>query len=246
MIRVGIGGWTYAPWRGSFYPAGLQQARELAFAARAVSAIEINATFYRLQSAKSWAAWRDAVPDGFRFAMKGSRYVTNRKILGEAGEAIGRFLDQGLVELGDRLGPINWQLADTKRFDPDDMAAFLALLPPSHQGVRLRHVIEPRHESFRDPAFASLVRQAGVGVVIADSTDYPHFEVAAGGLRYARLQSCREAEPAGYADAALDQWAARARDWAAGGDDVFLFFIGGDKVRAPAAAQALRTRLDGA
>jgi uncharacterized protein YecE (DUF72 family) len=243
MIRVGIGGWTYAPWRGSFYPPGLQQARELAFAARAVTAIEINATFYRLQSAKSWAAWRDAVPEGFRFAMKGSRYVTNRKVLAEAGESIGRFLDQGLVELGDRLGPINWQLADTKRFDPDDLAAFLALLPRTHRGVPLAHVIEPRHESFRDPAFDALAQAAGVGVVIADSDDYPSFDVRAGGVRYARLQSCREAEPAGYADAALDHWAALARDWSAAGDEVFLFFIGGDKVRAPAAAQALLTRL---
>lgn len=244
MIRTGIGGWTFAPWRGTFYPDKLPQAQELAFAARAVTAIEINATFYRLQSAKSWAAWRDAVPDDFRFAMKGSRYVTNRKVLGEAGEAIGRFLDQGITELGDKLGPINWQLAATKRFDPDDIAAFFALLPKAHQGVPLAHVIEPRHESFRDSAFDALAAKAGVGVVLADSDDYPSFEVAAGGLRYARLQRCREGEACGYTDAELDGWAARARDWSKAGDDVFLFFIGGDKVRAPAAAQAMRGRLE--
>lgn len=244
MIRTGIGGWTFAPWRGTFYPDKLPQAQELAFAARAVTAIEINATFYRLQSAKSWAAWRDAVPENFVFAMKGSRYVTNRKVLGEAGEAIGRFLDQGIVELGDKLGPINWQLAATKRFDADDIAAFFALLPKAHRGVPLAHVIEPRHESFRDPAFEALAREAGIGVVIADSDDYPSFEVAAGGLRYARLQRCREAEACGYTDAELGSWAARARDWSAAGDEVFLFFIGGDKVRAPAAAQAMRARLE--
>lgn len=245
MIRVGIGGWTYEPWRGSFYPPKHPHARELDYASRAVTAIEINATFYRLQSAKSWTDWAARVPEGFRFALKGSRYVTNRKALGEAGEAIGRFLDQGFVELGDKLGPINWQLAATKRFDPDEIAAFLALLPKSYGGLPLAHAIEPRHESFADPAFADLARAAGVGVVYAHSDDYPCVDVDSAQFRYARLQCCREEEPAGYSPDELDAWADMARGWAAGGRDTYLFFISGAKVRAPAAAMALLERLRG-
>lgn len=243
MIRVGMGGWTYEPWRGTFYPPGHKQARELDFAARAVTAIEINATYYRLQSAKSWADWAARVPDGFRFACKGSRYVTNRKAPGEAGESMLKFVDQGLTELGDKLGPINWQLMGTKRFDPDEIRAFLALLPKAHRGVPLAHVIEPRHESFADPAFAEIARSAGVGVVYADADDYPCFDLDTAGFRYARLQRCREEEPAGYAPAKLDAWADTARGWAEDGRDAYVFFIAGAKVRAPAAAVALIERL---
>lgn len=242
-IGVGIGGWSYEPWRGTFYPPGLPQARELEYAGRQVSAIEINATFYRLQSPKSFAKWRDATPPDFKFAVKASRYCTNRKNLAEAQESIGKFLAQGLTELGDKLGPINWQLAATKRFDPDEIAAFLALLPNEHAGVPLRHAIEPRHESFDDAAFLDLAGKAGVATVVADAERYPCIEAQTAPFMYARLQRAREEVVTGYEQPELDNWADRARDWAEAGRDVFVFFINGAKVRAPAAAQALITRL---
>jgi uncharacterized protein YecE (DUF72 family) len=244
MIRVGIGGWTYEPWRGAFYPPGLPHVRELEYAAAHVTAIEINGTYYRLQSPASFAKWAKAVPQGFMFTLKSSRYCTNRANLGEAGEAAERFVRQGIVELGAKLGPILWQLMPTKRFDPDEIAAFLKLLPASEAGVTLRHAIEPRHESFRDPAFAALCREAGIAIVFADSDEHPQFDEATAGFRYARLQRAREDEPDGYAPAALDAWAARAREWSAEGD-VFVFMINGAKVRAPAAAMALIDRLGG-
>jgi uncharacterized protein YecE (DUF72 family) len=242
-IRVGIGGWTYEPWRGTFYPPGLPHARELEYAGAHLTAIEINATFYRLQKPKSFAKWRDSVPPGFVFALKGSRYCTSRKHLGEAGEGVSRFLAQGLTELGDKLGPINWQLAATKRFDPEEIAAFLALLPPAHDGIALRHAIEPRHESFRDPVFFGLARQAGVAVVLAHSDRYPRFDEQTAPFVYARLQCAREEVPTGYDAAALDGWTGKVRAWAAEGRETFVFFIGGAKLRAPAAAMALIERL---
>lgn len=238
-IRVGIGGWSFEPWRGTFYPQGLPQKRELEYAGEHLTAIEINATFYRGQSPATFAKWRDSVPEGFVFSLKASRFCTNRKALGEAWESIGKFVGQGLVELGDKLGPILWQLPATKRFDAEDIAAFLALLPSSHAGVPLRHAIEPRHESFRDPAFFALARQAKVAVVFADSETYPRFEEQTGGFTYARLQRSRADVATGYDEPALDGWAAQARAWAADGRDVFLFFIAGAKERNPAAAQAL-------
>lgn len=242
-IRVGIGGWTYPPWRGLFYPEGLPHARELEYAAARLTAIEINATFYRRQSAASFAKWRDATPDGFTFALKGSRYCTNRRALGEAGEGIANFVAQGLTELGPKLGPINWQLAATKRFDADEIAAFLALLPDSHAGVALRHAIEPRHASFADPAFLDLARGAGVAVVMADSPKYPRVDAGREPFAYLRLQDARAELANGYPDPALDAWADRARGWAKAGRDVFAFFINGAKERAPAAAEALIARL---
>ncbi|WP_404482345.1 DUF72 domain-containing protein [Novosphingobium sp. BL-52-GroH] len=244
-IRVGIGGWSYEPWRGLFYPEGLAQARELAYVGEHLTATEINATFYGRQKPASFAKWRDAVPAGFVFALKGSRYCTVRKNLAEAGESVGNFVAQGLVELGDKLGPINWQLAATKRFDADEIAAFLALLPPEHEGLALRHAIEPRHESFEDPAFFALCRKAGVAVVLADSPDYPVFEDQGAPFVYARLQNARADLEQGYPDAELDHWAARAKAWARDGREVFAFFINGAKERAPAAAMALIERVGG-
>ena len=240
-IRVGIGGWTYAPWRGTFYPEGLPQARELAYMAEQLTATEVNATFHGSQKPATFAKWRDAVPEGFVFALKGSKYCTLRKNLGEAGESVARFLGQGIVELGGALGPISWQLAATKRFDPDEIAAFFALLPESHDGLRLRHAIEPRHESFRDPVFFALARDAGVAVVLADAEKYPAFDEASGNAPfvYARLQNAAPDCVQGYDDAALDRWAERARAWAHAGRASFVFFINGAKERAPAAAQAL-------
>ncbi len=259
MIRVGIGGWTFPPWRGPFYPKGLPQKDELSFASRHVTAIEINGTFYRTQSPASFRKWREETPDGFVFALKGHRFVTNRKILGEAGEPVRHFVESGICELGDKLGPINWQLAPAKRFDRDDVAAFLALLPREAGGRPLRHAIEVRHESFRDPAFVDLARRHGVAIVFAESDDYPAIADPTADFVYARLQRSREGEEAGYPPAELDLWAERARAWAAGDvppglstaaeavpsapRDVFVFFISGEKVLNPAAAAGLITRL---
>lgn len=242
-IGVGIGGWTFEPWRGTFYPPGLPQARELEHAGKHLTALEINGTFYRSQTPASFAKWRDAVPDDFVFTIKASRFCTNRKVLAEAAESIAKFAGQGLSELGDKLGPILWQLAGTKKFEPDDIAAFLNLLPTTQDGVPLRHAIEPRHESFRDPAFFALAKAAGVAVVFAEAEDYPCFEEQTAGFSYARIQTTRADEATGYGDAELDRWAGQARAWASNGRDVFLFFIAGAKVRNPAAAQALIAKL---
>ncbi|HWW63354.1 MAG TPA: DUF72 domain-containing protein [Sphingomonadaceae bacterium] len=259
-IRVGIGGWTYEPWRGAFYPPGLPHARELAYAAERLGTIEINGTYYRLQKPETFAGWAKAVPDDFVFTVKASRFCTNRRVLAEAGEAVERFLGQGLTELGAKLGPILWQLMPTKAFDPQDFGAFLKLLPARRDGMRLRHAIEVRHESFRDPAFTSMAREANVAIVFADSSDHPQFAETTADFVYARLQDAREAEPTGYAEGELDRWADVARCWAEGGQpagfaaidgiapaekprDAFLFMINGAKVRAPAAAQALIARL---
>jgi uncharacterized protein YecE (DUF72 family) len=258
-IRTGIGGWTYEPWRGTFYPERWPQKRELEYAASRLTAIEINGTYYSSFKPQSFAGWAKTVPDGFVFSLKASRYCTNRKVLAEAGESVGRFVGQGLVELGDRLGPILWQFMPTKRFDPDDFGAFLRLLPAAEAGVPLRHAVQVRHESFGTPDFVALCRAAGVAIVFADSADYPAIADVSGDLVYARLEQASEAEPAGYPPAALDGWADTARHWAAGGSpapvpllaepapatprETFVFFINGAKVRAPHGAMALIERL---
>lgn len=242
-IRIGIGGWTYPPWRGVFYPDDLAQKRELEYAARQLGAIEINATFYGRQSPKSWAAWRDTVPDGFQFAIKASRYCVTRSRLAEASEGIGQFLGQGLSALGPKLGPILWMLAARRQYDHDDIAAFLALLPREIDGVPLRHAIEPRHESFRDERFYELARNYDVAIVFGDDDEFPCIDADTASFRYARLQRMSEAVPTGYDAAALDGFAERARGWAAAQRDSYIFFINGAKVRAPAAALALQQRL---
>ncbi len=259
-IRVGIGGWTYAPWRGPFYPEGLPAKRELEFASRQLTAIEINGTFYRTQSAKSFAKWRDETPDDFVFTLKGHRAVVNKSKLAEAGETVDWFVKSGIAELGDKLGPINWQLAPFKKFDADDIGAFFALLPAEVGGVKLSHAIEVRHRSFVDPTFVALAAKHKVAIVYADSDGHPAIADVTGDVVYARLQRCSLAEEAGYSPSALNDWAARARKWSEGGTPsdlnaiapnersakarpVFLFFIAGDKEKAPAAAVALIARL---
>ncbi|HEX8056601.1 MAG TPA: DUF72 domain-containing protein [Novosphingobium sp.] len=242
-IHVGIGGWTFEPWRGVFYPEKWPKAKELDYAGQHLTGIEINGTFYSSQKPASFIKWRDAVPDGFMFTLKANRFCVNRRVLAEAGESIGRFVTQGIAELGPKLGPILWQLAATKKFDAEDIAAFLALMPKEQDGIRLRHAIEPRHESFDDPAFFALCREAGVAVVYAEAEKYPRFDEQTADFTYARIQNAREELEAGYADAELDRLADQARAWAKGGRDVFLFFISGDKVRNPAAAMALIARL---
>ena len=260
-IRVGIGGWTFEPWRGPFYPDKWPKARELEYAAAHVTAIEINGTFYSTQKPATWADWAKRTPDDFVFTVKASRFCTNRRVLRDGAESIDKFVTQGLTELGPKLGPILWQFAATKQFDPEDFGAFLAMLPREVAGVRLRHAIEPRHESFRDPALVELAREAGVAIVFADADKYPQFADLTADFTYARLQNAREAEPTGYSPVALDAWAATARAWAAGEApdgyayaapradsagrprDAFVFMINGAKVRAPAAAMALIERL---
>jgi len=242
-IRIGIGGWTYPPWRGAFYPPGLPQSKELEFAARKFGAIEINATFYGRQSPKSWAAWAAAVPDDFQFAIKGSRFCVTRPKLADAGEGVGNFLAQGLSALGSKLGPMLWMLAARRKFDRDDIAAFLALLPRELDGIPLRHAIEPRHDSFRDERFFDLCRAHDVAVVFGDDDEFPCIDADTASFAYARLQRMREDIPNGYDDASLDTFAARARRWQLAGRDSYIFMINGAKVRAPAAALALADRL---
>jgi uncharacterized protein YecE (DUF72 family) len=258
-IRVGVGGWDFDPWRESFYPPGLPKTKQLEYASRQLTAIEINATYYKLQKPELFERWAKIVPDGFKFAVKASRFCTNRKVLGDGGEGVARFCAQGLVELGDRLGPILWQFMGTKQFDPDDFQAFLNLLPKSQDGVPLCHAVEPRHESFRNPEFVAMARAAGVAIVFADADDYPCIADVSGGLVYARLQRSREEEPTGYDPASLDRWAEVAKGWARGESpsglpyasepapvtprETYVFVISGAKVRAPAAAKALIERL---
>ena len=241
-IRIGIGGWTYPPWRGSFYPDKLPQAKELEYAASHLGAIEINATFYSRQSPKSWEKWGNTAPDGFQFAIKGSRYCVLRSRLCEGAEGITNFFAQGLAVLGPKLGPIMWQFAPRRKFDRDDIAGFIDLLPKELDGARLRHAIEPRHESFRDDRFFELCRPRNIAIVFEDSDNYPLIEADTADFSYARLQRMSEDVPTGYDANSLDDFAARARDWSKRGD-AYIFMINGAKVRAPAAALALQERL---
>lgn len=260
-IRVGIGGWTFEPWRGTFYPADLVQKRELEYASRRLTSIEVNGTYYGSQKPETFAKWRAETPDGFVFSLKAPRFATNRRVLAEAGASIDRFFASGVAELGDKLGPINWQFLPTKRFDPADFEAFLKLLPAKVDGRAAHHVVEVRHESFRVPEFVGLLRDHQVGVVLTDKEDFPHIHDVTVPFVYARLQRASEDEKSGYAAAALDGWAERARIWAVGGEpegldrlcarekkppksrEVFIYMINGFKPKAPAAAMALIERL---
>jgi len=242
-IRIGIGGWTFPPWRGVFYPDKLPQAKELEYASSKLGAIEINATFYGRQSPKSWANWEKIAPAGFQFAVKGSRYCVMKPRLAEAVEGLSGFFAQGFSVLGAKLGPILWQFAARRKFDPDDIAGFIDLLPEKLDGNILRHVIEPRHESFRDERFFDLCRARNIAVAFDDSEDYPCIEAETADFAYARLQRMSEELSTGYHDRALDDFAERARRWANSGRDVYIFMINGAKVRAPAAAVALSKKL---
>ena len=260
-IRIGIGGWTYAPWRGTFFPEKWPHKRELEYAAGKLTAIEINGTYYSSQKPATFASWARTVPDGFVFAVKASRYCTNRRILADAGESIARFTAQGIVELGDRLGPILWQFMATKAFDEDDFGAFLKLLPAEQDGVKLRHAVQVRHASFQVPEFVALARAAGVAIVFADSGAYPAIADVTGDFVYARLENGVEEQATGYTPGELDRWAMAARRWAEGGTadglplladppartprETFVFFISGAKIRAPHGAMALIERVGG-
>lgn len=242
-VRVGVGGWTFEPWRDNFYPKGLPHAQELRHASRRLTAIEVNGTYYSTFKPPTFAKWRDETPDGFVFCLKANRFATNRRELSGAGESIRRFLESGVSELGPKLGPILWQLMPTKQFDANDLEAFFALLPDAIDGLKLRHVLEPRHESFHDPAYLPLARRYRVATVHTDSPKFANIVDAGSSLAYLRLMRSEPQRPTGYAPQALDQWAAGAQAWSARGKDAFVFFINGAKERAPAAALALLERL---
>ncbi len=260
-IRVGVGGWTFEPWRGSFYPRGLPQKRELEYASRQLTSIEINGTYYGAQKRESFIRWREETPEGFVFSLKGSRFTTNRRLLAEAGASIERFLTSGMLELKEKLGPINWQMLPAKQYDPEDFEAFLKLLPSEVEGQKLRHVVEVRHPSFAHPDFIALLRAYGIAAVLADHVKYPRLHDVTAPFVYLRLQGASEQEEAGYSPEALMRWVERARCWAAGkvpadlpllgapereappAREVFIYMINGFKPKAPAAAMALIERL---
>jgi uncharacterized protein YecE (DUF72 family) len=260
-IRIGVGGWTFAPWRGVFYPHGLPQAQELAYAASRLSSIEVNATFYRTQSAATFRKWASVVPEGFLFSVKAPRYTTHRRELTDAADAIKAFLDSGVLELGDRLGPLLWQFAPTKKFASSEFGKFLEMLPPSLGGHKLRHVVEARHDSFVTPEFIALLRSFAVAGVYAEHESYPEFADLTADFVYARLQKAKDTVRTGYPSRALDTWTARLQAWAEGSEpgdlpridrrhrpekkprDVFAYVIHEGKLRAPAAAMALIERL---
>lgn len=244
-IRVGIGGWTFEPWRGTFYPDKLSQKKELEYASSKLTSIEINGTYYSGFKIDTWMKWRDETPDDFVFAVKASRFCTNRKVLAEGGESIGRFLDQGLTALGDKLGPINWQFMATKKFDPVDFEGFLKLLPVEKDGIRLRHALEVRSPTFDTQQFYDLAAKYGCAIVFAEddeAPEWPRIDQPTADFTYARMMSSKPDEPTGMTPVELDGIAKQTRDWAKRGD-VFAYFIAGAKVRNPAAAVALIDKL---
>ncbi len=260
-IRIGVGGWTFEPWRGAFYPEGLTQKRELEYASSKLTAIEINGTYYGSQKPESFAKWRAETPDGFVFTLKGPRFTTNRRVLAEAGESIERFFASGVSELKEKLGPVNWQFMATKKFDPADFEGFLKLLPESVDGIAVRHAVEVRHDSFKTPEFIALAREYGVAVIFAGDSEFPSIADVTAPFVYARIMGTTEDEPLGYSGKALDGWAEAAKAWAEGRTpsalkdmllappatveprEVFLFVISGFKPRNPAAAMALIDRV---
>ncbi len=259
-IRVGVGGWTYAPWRGAFYPAGLAQKKELEYASRKLTTIEVNGTYYGSQKPESFAKWYDETPDDFIFSLKGPRFTTNRRVLAEASESVERFFASGAMVLKDKLGPINWQLMPTKAFDAEDIDRFLRLLPKSVEGRAVRHALEVRHPSFKNPDLVAIAREHGVAIVTAGDSEYPQIADVTAPFVYARIMGTTEDEPNGYGDKDLGLWAQRARAWASGGmpegllsvtaeqpradnRDVFLYVISGFKAHNPATAMALIERI---
>jgi len=262
QIRAGMGGWTFEPWEGTFYPEKLPKKQQLQFAARQVPTIEINGTYYRGQTPETFAKWAADTPEGFVFSVKGNRFVTNKKVLGQAGESMQKFWDTGVHELGDRLGPVVWQFAPTKKFEPDDFEAFLQLLPDKTGGVALRHVLEVRHASFAVPEFVALAKKYKAAICYAHHHDYPEIADVTADFVYARLQKGEDSVPTAYTPKELDRWADRAMEWAEGGQpddlpladpasrprqeprDVFLYIIHEGKIRAPQGAMALMERLE--
>ena len=267
-VRIGISGWRYAPWRGTFYPPGLPQRLELQHASRLLSTVEINGSFYALQRPSSYAAWAADVPEDFLFAVKGGRFVTHMLKLRGVEDALANFFASGVLALGDTLGPFLWQLPPVLRYDRARLEGFFALLPrttadaarlarghtekltdraltePVSQG-RLRHVLEVRHPSFADnPELAPLLREHDVGLVVADTAGrWPFLLDVTSDLVYVRLHGAQELYVSGYTDDELDTWAERVRRWADAGLDVVVYFDNDVKVRAPFDAIRLAERL---
>jgi len=255
-IRVGIGGWTYAPWRDNFYPKGLVQRRELEYASRELSAIEINGTYYGAQKPATYAKWRDETPPGFVFTAKAPKRITQSRALDRTGAQVEDFVG-GIAELGDRLGALVWQFDAGTRIDRAGFEAFMELLPRQVSGRPMRHVLDVRDHGFVDAGYVALARRHGMATVFTDSDEHPSFADATADFVYARLMRARADIPTGYPPGELQAWAARASTWAAGGtpDDlptlapaeggkarrrnVFIFFIAAAKERNPAAATAL-------
>lgn len=280
-IRIGISGWRYAPWRGKFYPQGLRQADELAYASGKFSTIEINGTFYSLQRPEFFARWRDTTPPGFLFAVKGPRFITHIKRLKDADAPLANFFASGVLALNDKLGPILWQLPPSFTFDPARLSTFFDRLPrTTHEAARLaahhdaqvdgrthltadierplRHALEIRHDSFRDPAFIRLLREHRIGLVVADTVAWPRLMDATADFVYVRLHGSQKLYTSGYGPKALAQWAGRIRDWSQGREaegehagppaprrkrDVYVYFDNDAKVRAPFDAMALMRQL---
>jgi len=259
-IYVGIGGWTFAPWRGVFYPDSLPHAKELGYAASHLTSIEINGTFYRTQTPATFRKWASEVPNDFIFSVKGPRFATHRRELKDAGESINHFLNSGVLELGDRLGPLLWQFPPFKKFDETDFGSFLELLPKDFHGCRLRHAVEVRHKSFCVPDFIRLLRKFETAVVFSEHETYPAIADVADDFLYLRLQKGDDSIATAYPESAITDWAERLRAWLAGNApadlphvetapakikprEIFVYFIHEGKVRAPAAAMALIEKL---
>jgi uncharacterized protein YecE (DUF72 family) len=244
-IRVGVGGWTYEPWRDNFFPKGLAHSKELQYASSQLTAIEVNGTYYSTFKPPTFAKWRDETPEGFVFSLKANRFATNRKVLGTAGESIDRFVTSGIAELGAKLGPIVWQFMPTKQFDAADFEAFLKLLPREVEARPLRHVLDVRHESFTDPAFLPLARRYGCVAVHTDSEKFPALADDESDLAYIRLMRSAAECPTGYPPEEIARWAEGARAWTAKAQsrEAFIYFINGAKERAPAAACELIRQL---
>jgi uncharacterized protein YecE (DUF72 family) len=256
-IRVGIGGWNYEPWRKTFYPPGVVQSRELEYASRQVTSIEVNGTFYRLQTPEVFAKWHNATPAQFVFSIKAPRFLVQRKDLTSVGPALERFISSGITELKSKLGPILWQLAETKKFDAKEVDDFLTSLPATADGMSLRHALEVRHASFLNREFLQIARRHRVAVVYEDDATHPAFADLTATFVYARLRRSTASVATGYSLDALKQWSRRAQTWAKGKEptdlprvapppkaaaqprDVFIYFINGAKERAPAAARKL-------
>ncbi len=241
---VGVSGWTYAPWRGDFYPKGLAQAKELAYASSKLTSIEINGSFYALQKPASYAKWRDQTPDDFVFAVKGSRFISHMKKLGDVGEALEKFFGSGLYELGPKLGPVLWQLPETFRYDGDRLASFFAQVPRhTPDGGRVRHALEFRSKTFDNPEALAMLREHDVACVLADTAGrWPKVDADTSDFRYLRLHGDKELYTSGYGAPALDAWADKVRAWSQE-KDVFVYFDNDVKGYAPHDAQALIGRL---
>jgi uncharacterized protein YecE (DUF72 family) len=282
-IRIGVSGWSYKSWEASFYPSDLPRTRQLDFLTRSFNSVEVNSSFYRLRSPSIFAGWRERSPPGFIYAVKGGRFISHNKKLRGAETPLANFFASGVLALGDRLGPILWQLPATLKFDPERVSSFLALLPRDTVAAaalarrhdfrvkepltrpgrkrRIRHALEVRHESYRTPELASILRKHDVALVVSDAPDWPLFEEVTASFVYIRLHGSMRTYVSRYEDPELDHWADWIRKWAAGGEpadaakasarkptrrktrDVYVYFDNDQETHAPHDALRLAQRL---